>query len=322
MTDIELNKTNSGDFTPEVAKLNKKNKISLIPIIAIGIGLILLLFAFVYMSYFRNNDKKNTKNLDKSESEIIKKEFSFKKANEEEAKEPTKEITERSFNFKNRDKPQVPQTTFKKYKSIPLKSDEASEHTDATNKEAQKSDEEVAVVAEKIKIDPNFLILEGTYIPCSLTTKFVSDVAGRITCTIAADVYSSNGCVKLIEKGTKAIGMYQSGTLQHGVGRMFVIWTKLITPDFKRIKLVDTQVVGQLGEAGINGWIDSHFFKRFGGALMLSTVRDIVKNTTERKRQENNNTVVNVNSMDNTKDTFVSIVEKMLEKLIANNQSS
>lgn len=48
-------------------------------------------------------------------------------------------------------------------------------------------------------------------------TRFVSSVAGRIQCMITEDIYSANGLVKLIERGAKAIGQYQSGTLNHGM---------------------------------------------------------------------------------------------------------
>lgn len=127
----------------------------------------------------------------------------------------------------------------------------------------------------RIPFDPDLYVPENTYIPCTLQTRFVSDVAGRINCNIAEDVYSASGHTLLIEKGTKAKGVYKTGTLKAGQSRMFIVWTELRTPDAKKISLVDTQVVGQLGEAGIDGWIDTHFWERFGNALMLSTVQDV-----------------------------------------------
>lgn len=149
---------------------------------------------------------------------------------------------------------------------------------ESADKDAQAASEANAVTGmkvESIAMDPNLYIEENTYIPCTLQTRFVSDVAGRISCTISEDVYSANSHVKLIEKGTKAFGVYRTGTLKQGQGRMFVVWTQLRTRDFKKISLVDTQVVGQLGESGIDGWIDTHFWERFSGALMLSTVQDV-----------------------------------------------
>ena len=302
---------------PEISKLSKKNGISTASKVAIIIGIILFIALLAFISFRDKNGKSSTiKNSARSETETIKKEFSFKKDNQEEVIEILDTGTERNFDVREKEK-KAPKSTFVKYKSIPIRSDENTESVEDAKKEVV-VEEDAPVIAEKIKIDPNYLIPEGTYIPCSLATKFVSDVTGRITCTIAEDVYSANGLVKLIEKGTKAIGSYQGGTLQHGKARMFVIWTKLITPDFKRIKLIDTQVVGQLGEAGIEGRVDSHFFQRFGGALMLSVVKDVVKTVADRGKQKKDGggNTVNINTMDNTKDSFVMIIEKMLENSI------
>jgi type IV secretion system protein VirB10 len=317
----------SQDFTPEVLKVAKRKKISLFPMVAVSCGLVLLLGGFFYVFYFKNmgidlGEIKKTA----LEPEIKKKEFSFKKAASQE-KEPLKEASRTLRPDLNRgEKTVISEPVFQKYKSIPMKSaapslaadSPASSYSSTTveGQEAQKEKNEEAVVAQKSPIDPRFLIPEGTYIPCSLTTKFTSDVTGRITCTVAEDVYGADGAVKLIEKGTRAIGSYQGGNLKHGAGRMFVIWTKLITPDFHHIKLVDSQVVGQLGEAGIEGWVDSHFFKRFGGAIMLSTARDILKIAERRGQQKENTASVNINTMGETKDAFVTIIEKMLENSI------
>jgi type IV secretion system protein VirB10 len=92
---------------------------------------------------------------------------------------------------------------------------------------------------------------------------------GEIRCTIADDIWSASGNTKLIEKGTTATGIYQTGAetgMTHGQGRAFLIITKLRTrqPPYLDIPLVDTRAAGELGEAGVDGWIDSHFRERFG----------------------------------------------------------
>ena len=319
--DKESKKNTNQDFTPEISKLAKKRAVSLMPAIAISLGLVLLLGAFLYIFLFKdmgidvNQIKKAI-----SKPDIIKKEFSFKKAaGPEEVIQETKSQPNRALLPQQQAISSKP--IFQKYKSIPLKSSSAEASTPFQSKtdkdqEGQKIGTDAAVVAENSPIDPHFLIAEGTYIPCSLTTKFTSEVTGRIGCTIAEDIYSANGLVKLIERGTRAIGTYQGSNLKQGVGRMFVIWTKLITPDFKHIKLVDSQVVGQLGESGIEGWIDSHFFERFGGAILLSTAKDIIKLTQEQSQKGQNGNSVSVNTMDDTKGAFVAIIEKILENSI------
>lgn len=129
----------------------------------------------------------------------------------------------------------------------------------------------------RLGLDPDLYIPVDRYIPCSMMRRFVSEVGGRISCLIGEDVYSASNHVRLIPAGTLARGIYRTGALQHGRSRMFVIWTELRTPEpgSLQIPLIDTEVTGQLGEAGIAGRIDSHFWQRFGNALMLSTVQDV-----------------------------------------------
>lgn len=129
----------------------------------------------------------------------------------------------------------------------------------------------------RLNLDPDLYIPVDRYIPCSMMRRFVSDVGGTISCLISEDVYSASNHVKLIPAGTVARGIYRSGALQHGRSRMFVIWTELRTPEpgSLQVPLTDTGATGPLGEVGISGWIDTHFWERFGNALMLSTVQDV-----------------------------------------------
>ncbi|EBQ8384622.1 TrbI/VirB10 family protein [Salmonella enterica] len=187
------------------------------------------------------------------------------------------------------DKPAV--TQFQKYLSIPVsgqsgssserRSDAGTAQQDDTSTGEQQPQAK-AVTASRmqvsaIKMDPDLYIEQNTIIPCALTTRFVSDVGGRINCVITEDVWSANHHTKLIEKGTKAFGSYKTGTLNHGQGRMFIIWNQLRTPDFKRIDLVDTAAAGALGEMGIDGWIDTHFWDRFGGAMLVGMIPDAMQ---------------------------------------------
>lgn len=129
----------------------------------------------------------------------------------------------------------------------------------------------------RLGLDPDLYIPVDRYIPCSMMRRFVSDVGGHISCLIGENVWSASNHVKLIPAGTVARGVYRTGALQHGRSRMFVLWTELRTPEpgSLQIPLTDTQATGPLGESGIAGWIDSHFWERFGNALMLSTVQDV-----------------------------------------------
>lgn len=144
----------------------------------------------------------------------------------------------------------------------------------------------------RLGLDPDLYIPVDRYIPCSMMWRFVSDVGGHISCLISEDVYSASNHVTLIPAGTVARGIYRTGALQHGRSRMFVLWTELRTPEpgSLQIPLTDTQASGPLGEAGIAGWIDNHFWERFGNALMLSTVQDVAAAASDTAPGKDRNT--------------------------------
>lgn len=151
----------------------------------------------------------------------------------------------------------------------------------------------------RVPYDPNLFIPEGTAIKCSLDRRFVSDLAGKLVCTINEDVYSANRNVKLIDRGTAAHLMYKSGTFRHGQGAVFIMATKLRTREepFLDIPLVDTQASGALGEAGASGWIDTHFSDRFLGAMMVGMIPDFAQAASgAAKNNKDNQTDYTANS--------------------------
>jgi len=120
--------------------------------------------------------------------------------------------------------------------------------------------------------DRNFLILAGATIPCTLQTALDTTAAGYVTCLIGQDVYSDNGAVVLLEKGTRVLGEYRTG-LRQGQNRIFVLWTRAVTPGGVAIA-VASPASDALGRAGFGGRLDTHFWDRFGAALLLSIVGD------------------------------------------------
>jgi type IV secretion system protein VirB10 len=95
---------------------------------------------------------------------------------------------------------------------------------------------------------------------------------GYVSCLIGSDVYSDNGAVILMEKGSKVLGEYYSG-LKQGQARLFVLWNRVVTPGGVAIGLA-SPASDALGRGGFAGMIDNHFWERFGGALLLSIVDD------------------------------------------------
>lgn len=120
--------------------------------------------------------------------------------------------------------------------------------------------------------DRNFLIVAGAAIPCILQTAMDTGTPGYVSCLIPRDVFSDNGAVVLMEKGTRVLGEYRSG-MRQGQRRLFVLWTRAVTPAGVAISLA-SPATDPLGRAGFSGDVDTHFWDRFGGALLLSVVDD------------------------------------------------
>jgi len=120
--------------------------------------------------------------------------------------------------------------------------------------------------------DRNFLILAGAILPCVLTTALDSTTPGLVSCLIPSDILSDNGAVVLMEKGSKVLGEYRSRMAQ-GQTRIFVVWTRAVTPSGVSVALA-SPAADALGRAGFDGDVDTRFWSRFGGALLMSVVDD------------------------------------------------
>jgi type IV secretion system protein VirB10 len=118
----------------------------------------------------------------------------------------------------------------------------------------------------------DFIVAMGTSIPCVLEAALASDQPGFTSCVINRDVLSDNGRVVLMEKGTQVVGEYRGG-LQRGQNRLFVLWNRAKTPKGVIVTLA-SPATDALGRVGIDGYVDTHWWERFGSALLLSIVGD------------------------------------------------
>lgn len=121
--------------------------------------------------------------------------------------------------------------------------------------------------------DPSLVITKGAVIPCSVIPAIDSTLPGIVTCMQTADVYSTDGKVVLLERGTRWVGEQKFG-LSQGQKRLGMLWTRGETPHHVLID-VDSGTADNLGRAGIIGEVDTHFWDRFGGAILVSLIGDV-----------------------------------------------
>ena len=130
----------------------------------------------------------------------------------------------------------------------------------------------IQTVRATMVADRNLLLSAGTVIPCTLQTAINSTQAGFVSCVINHDVYSENGRIVLLDKGTKVLGQYSGGITQ-GQARLFVLWTRALTPRGVAIDL-GSPAADSLGRAGLPGGVDTQFWARFGVGLVISVLED------------------------------------------------
>ena len=122
----------------------------------------------------------------------------------------------------------------------------------------------------KIK-HPHYTIAEGEFIGATLETAINSDLPGMVRATITRPVYGYVGEAPLISAGSRLIGQY-SALASNGAAsaRVFIMWNRVVTPKGISIML-NSPGVDALGRAGAGAdAVDTHFFKMFGTAALLS----------------------------------------------------
>lgn len=166
----------------------------------------------------------------------------------------------------------------------------------------------------KRRANTNFLLTKGTNIPCVLKTKIDSTYQGFTVCQTTKDVYSANGKILLLERGSQVFGE-QNVELQQGQARVAIIWTRAETPKGVSVNL-DSPATGKLGQMGVGARVNNHFWKRFGGAIMLSIIQDAISAGTSRLEKNDKANGDNNTTIQNTSSTAESMAEKALDNTI------
>jgi type IV secretion system protein VirB10 len=153
-----------------------------------------------------------------------------------------------------------------------VKSLEKTSTTDPNSQFLQQASTVSEKTIQATRLAPlNQLVGEGQLIHAILETAINSDLPGSLRAIIDRSVYAEAGSQVLISPGSRLIGQYKSGMLQ-GQSRIFVVWTRLITPQGLSLNLASPGV-DSLGMAGMSAdTIDHHFWRQFGSAVLLSVL--------------------------------------------------
>lgn len=143
--------------------------------------------------------------------------------------------------------------------------------SDANKAFLAQSEKQTAGIVKATRFDrTDALVAQGTMIRGFLETAINTDLPGMVRAVVRDHVRSLDGGRILIPKGSRLVGEYKSG-LARGQKRIFVVWSRVIRSDGLSVEIASPGA-DRLGRAGLTGEIDTHFWERFGSAIMLSVI--------------------------------------------------
>jgi type IV secretion system protein VirB10 len=115
-------------------------------------------------------------------------------------------------------------------------------------------------------------VKRGTIIPGALITAINSDLPGRITGQVSANVYDTvTGHHLLIPAGTRLLGRYDSQVV-FGQERVLIAWTDIILPNGVSLQIGSMGGVDVEGVSGLADQVDNHYLKIYGSALVTAMI--------------------------------------------------
>ena len=142
-----------------------------------------------------------------------------------------------------------------------------------------------------------YTIKKGTTFPCTPSQPISSQLPGPVQCIVDQHVWSMDGTTILLPRGTQVNGSMERG-LSNGEQRLFLVWTDALTPrpDLLAIPL-DAPAADEMGQVGLPGDVNTHFWSRMKAALLLTAV-DIAGNAvTALAQRGNGNTNLNLGGL-------------------------
>jgi type IV secretion system protein VirB10 len=115
---------------------------------------------------------------------------------------------------------------------------------------------------------PRYTLFEGTILEAVLTNRLQGDFTGPVNCQITTDVYSHNGRVLLIPKGSRVLGEARR-VEQQDQERLAVLFHRLLMPDGYSLSLDQTLGLDQAGASALKDKVNRHYLSTFGTSAAL-----------------------------------------------------
>jgi type IV secretion system protein VirB10 len=132
----------------------------------------------------------------------------------------------------------------------------------------------------------------GAVIPATLQTGINSDLPGQITAIVAQDVRdTARGRYVLIPQGARLVGTYGSD-VKYGQERVLVAWQRIVWPDGKALDIGAMPGSDGAGYAGFKDQVDTHFWRVFASALLLSGITGGIAYSQDSQAKPDNRTTV------------------------------
>ena len=163
--------------------------------------------------------------------------------------------------------------------------------------------------------DRSLILPKGTAFSCALKTKLISAASGFVSCQVQRNVFSDDGRVLLVERGSHMDGEYRIASVRPGTVRIPVLWTRIRTPNGVTVD-IESPGTGPLGESGVDGYVDNRWFERIGAAMLLSLIDDSVKLAIEDRATAGTAGTGNTILLPSTTSSTSKLAEKVLDSTI------
>ncbi len=163
--------------------------------------------------------------------------------------------------------------------------------------------------------DRSLILPKGTAFTCALKTKLISAASGFVSCQVQRNVFSDDGRVLLVERGSHMDGEYRIASVRPGTVRIPVLWTRIRTPLGVTVD-IESPGTGPLGESGVDGYVDNRWLERIGAAMLLSLIDDSVKLAIEDRASTGMAGTGNTIVLPSTTSSTSKLAEKVLDSTI------